>query len=108
MGPRSAGSCELVFFRQKPPEFRLIDQVVRMLFVREKIEGKTARGGHHIRSFLDGHVGLAEDAHDEVHDQLEPPDFAVFFQDFRFADHTFLRGRAVKTNDPQGEKFIIS
>ena len=91
-------SDNLVFFGEEPSEPRLVNQVVGGFFVGKKPEGEAARGSDHLESLFDGEVGLADDVRNQIDDDLEAADFAVFFPDLRSLCHPRLLRQTCPTN----------
>src|SRR3989442_980395 len=81
-------SHEAIFLRQQPPESRLVKQVVGLLFVRKKTEGKSPRFGDEFRSFFDGEVGLQQKVGHQIDDHLQAPHLPVFLEYLSFSGHT--------------------
>src|SRR5206468_2832020 len=84
----NAGLHEAILLRQQPPEPRLVKQVVGLLFVRKKTEGKSPRFGDEFRSFFDGEVGLQQKVGHQIDDHLKAPHLPVFLEYLSFSGHT--------------------
>lgn len=108
LGSHPGKLYHFVLLGQEPLEFRLIDQIVGLLLVGEKVEREPARGGYEFGGFFHGHIGLPENIQDQVNDQLEAADLSIFFEDFGLAGHRLLTAFGAKTTHPVALKTIIS
>jgi hypothetical protein len=81
----------------------LVNQVVRLFLVGEKTESKLASLGDERRGFFDGQVRLTQKIHHQIDYHLQPPDLAVFLEDFRLGGHgKNLPDVSLKFNWPWG------
>jgi len=62
------------------------------------LQGESARVGDELQGFLDRHVGLANHAHHQIHDDLQTPNYPALFLNFRLGCHRPPTGLACRRN----------
>lgn len=75
---------------QKPLKSRLVNQVVGLFFVGKKVEGEAARGGYKFCRLFNRQVGLPEDIHHQVNNDLKAAHLPIFLADFGLPGHQRL------------------